>query len=83
MHYAFSVELGTEDLNIDNVSSVGTVLGCTLGLVTTDENRSTVRLLHFTLQEYLGANPTLFETTESMMAEICLTYLNYRLVRAP
>ena len=82
LRHALGVELGVEDLSIDNVPSVRTVLGCTLGLVTIDKNTSTVRLLHFTLQQYLEQRSTLFVTAHSMMAEICLTYLNYRSIRA-
>ena len=80
--HALGVEIGEEDLNIRNVPSIRTVLGCTLGLVTIDEEASTVGLLDFALQEYLKQHPTLFVTAHSTMAEICLTYLNYRSVRA-
>ena len=76
--HALGVEVGTANLNVDNVPSVGTLLCCTLGLVTVDEQTSTVRLVHFTLQEYLSAHPQLFITSHSMIAEICLTYLNFQ-----
>ena len=74
---ALAVEVGTTDLNFHNAPSIRTLLSCTLGLVTIDEQSSTVRLVHFTLQEYLAAHPGLFITPHSMMAEICLTYLNF------
>ena len=79
---ALGVELGAEDINIHNVPSIRTVLGCTLGLVRMDDNTSTLCLLHHALQEYLRQHPTLFATAQSMMAEICLTYLNSRSIRA-
>ena len=82
LRYALGVELGAEDFNMSNLPSIRTVLGCTLGLIAINETSSTVRLLHFTLHEYLGQHPTLFPTAHSMMAEICLTYLNSRSVRA-
>ena len=75
--------LGTTDLNVENVSTTRTLLSCTLGLVSIDEEGSTVRLVHFTLQEYFAAHQNLFVTTHSMMAEICLTYLNFRSVCEP
>ena len=81
LRHALGVDLVAEEFAIDNVPSVRTVMGCTLGLVTIDKYGSTVRLLHLTLREYLGASPTIFETPQSMMAEICLTYLNSPLVR--
>ena len=76
--HALAVEVGTADLNVRNVPSIRTLLSCTLGLVTIDEQSSTVRLVHFTLQEYIAAHPDLFITPHSMMAEICLTYLNFQ-----
>ena len=82
LSHALGVELGAEDFSIQNVPSIRTILGYTLGLVTIEGHASTPRLLHFTLQEYLGQHPTLFVTAHSMMAEICLTYLNSRSVRA-
>ena len=81
LRHALGVDLVPEEFTIDNVPSVRTVLGRTLGLITIDEKASTVRLLHLTLQQYLEASPTVFETPQSMMAEICLTYLNSPLVR--
>jgi len=77
---ALGVELRTTDLNVHNVPTIRTLLSCTLGLVTIDEQASTVRLVHFTLQEYLVADPNLFTTPHSMMAETCLTYLNFQSV---
>ena len=75
--HALAVEVKTTELNVHNVPSIRTLLNCTLGLVTVDEQESTVRLVHFTLQEYLSAHHTLFITPHSNMAEICLTYLNF------
>ncbi|RPA91564.1 hypothetical protein L873DRAFT_1655693, partial [Choiromyces venosus 120613-1] len=74
---ALGVELGTPDLDIENVPSMRTIVECSLGLITVDSSSSEVRLVHFTLQEYLHANPTLFHSPHSKMAEVCLTYLNF------
>jgi len=41
-----------------------------------------VRLIHFTLQEYLQAHPELFDRPHAAMAETCLSYLNSRQVKA-
>ncbi|RPA91555.1 hypothetical protein L873DRAFT_1780965 [Choiromyces venosus 120613-1] len=75
------LEFGTPDLDIDNVPSVRTIVECSLGLITVDSRSSTIRLVHFTLQEYLHANPTLFQGPHSKMAEVCLTYLNFDSIR--
>ena len=74
--HALAVEVGTTELDVHKAPSILTLLSCTLGLVLTDE-QSTVRLVHFTLQEYFAAHPNLFLTPHSRMAEICLTYLNF------
>ena len=42
---------------------------------------SSVKLIHFTLQEY-RAHPELFGTAHSIMAETCLSYLNSHHVKA-
>ena len=48
-----------------------------------DKEASTVRLIHLTLQEYLSArDDILFSKPHSEIAEICLTYLNSRQVKA-
>ena len=75
---ALAVEVRTTDINVHNAPSIRTLLSCTLGLVTINEQSSTVRLVHFTLQEYLAAHLNLFITPHSIIAEICLTYLNFR-----
>ena len=75
--HALAVEVGTTDLNVHNAPSARALLSSTLGLVTIDEQSSAVRLVHFTLQEDIAAH-NLFITPHSMMAEICLTYLNFR-----
>ena len=47
-----------------------------------DKEASTVRLIHFTLQEYLSSRPDIFSKAHSVMAEICLTYLNSQSIKA-
>ena len=79
--HAFAVELGSSDFNGRNVPSISTLVGCCQGLIAVDKGTSTVRLVHFTLQEYLSAHPDLFRRPHSAMAEICLTYLNFQQVK--
>ena len=80
--HALSVEIGSPNLNSDNIPSIGTLLSCCQGLVVINKEASTVRLIHFTLQEYLRAHPQLFGTAHSTMAETCLSYLNSQQVKA-
>jgi len=79
--HALAVEIGLPNLNTDNVPSIGTVLACCQGLVVVETETSMVRLIHFTLQEYLRTHPDFFGVAHSTIAETCLTYLNSQQVK--
>ena len=79
--HALAVEIGSTDMNINNVPSIRTVLGCCQGLATVDIGSSTIRLIHFTLKEYLSDRVDLFNGGHSKIAEACLTYLNFRVIK--
>ena len=74
--HALAIELGSTGFNAGNIPSIMTLVSCCQGLITVDKEASTVRLIHFTLREYLSAHPDIFSRPHSAMAEICLTYLN-------
>ena len=80
--HALGVEIGSADLHSDNVPSISTLLACCKGLVAVDKEASTVRLIHFTLQEYLQAHGEHFDRPHAAMAETCLSYLNSHQVKA-
>ena len=79
--HAPAVEIGSTDVNTDNVPSIRTVLDYCQGLATIDKGSSTIRLTHFTLKEYLSGHGELFGEPHSKIAEICLTYLNFQTIR--
>jgi len=79
--HALGVKIGAADLDIEKVPTIRTLLGCSLGLIAVEASSSTVRILHSTLQEYLSNNPSLFASPHSMIAEVCLAYLNFRCIR--
>jgi len=76
--HAVAIRIGSNDLKSDGVPAISTMLSCCQGLVTMEEGTSTVRLIHFTLQEYLRTRSDLFDRAHSTMAETCLTYLNFQ-----
>ena len=80
LRHALGVE-GSTDLDIGNLPAVETLLECALGLITVEKSSSTVRLVHYTLQEYLSHNPNIFLRPHATIAEVCLTYLNFPYVR--
>ena len=79
--HALGVEIGSSDLDPENITALRTLVASCLGLVTIEASSSTVRLVHFTLQEHLSRDPTLFHSPHSTIAEVCLTYLNFGSVR--
>jgi len=74
--HALAVEIGETDFDQENVPPIGTLLDCCQGLITVDAEASTVRLIHYTVQEYLCNYPGLFIKPDSVLSETCLTYLN-------
>ena len=77
LSHALGVEIGSADLDPENVPAIQTLLASSLGLVTVEASSSTVRLVHFTLQEHLSRDRALFHSPHSTIAEVCLTYLNF------
>ena len=82
LRHALGVEIGSVDQDLENVPTLRTILASSLGLVTVEASSSTVRLVHFTLQEHLLSDLALFNSPHSAIAEVCLTYLNFGCVRA-
>jgi len=80
--HALAVELGSTDFSAGNIPSMLTLVGSCQGLITVDKEASTVRLIHFTLQEYFSVHPDIFSRPHSAIAEICLTYLNSQQAKA-
>jgi len=78
--HALGVKIGAPDLDPENVPALKTLLASCLGLVTVEASSFTVRLVHFTLQGHLSSDPTLSHSSHSTIAEVCLTYLNFKSV---
>ena len=78
LRHALGVEIGFSDLIPGNVPALRTILASCLGLVTVEASSSIVQLVHPTLREYLLTDPTLFDRPHSIIAEVCLTHLNFR-----
>ena len=79
--HALGVEIGSADLDQENVPASRILLASCLGLVTIEASSSNARLVHFTLREHLSRDPTLLHNPHSTIAEVCLTYLNFRCIR--
>jgi len=81
MCHALAVRIGSNDLDSDNIPGISTMLACCQGLVTIEKGTSTIRLIHYTLQEYICTRPDLFDKAHATMAETCLTYLNFQQIK--
>jgi len=79
--HAIAIRIGSTNHNSDDILTLSTLINCSQGLVTLEKSGSTVRLVHFTLQEYLRAHPDIFNRAHSTMAETCLTYLNFQHIK--
>ena len=79
--HAIAVQIGSDCLNNDDIPSISTLLGCCQGLAIIEKGTSTVRLIHFTIQEYLCTHPGLFDRANATMAETCLAYLNFQHIK--
>ena len=79
--HALAVEIGETDFDPENIPPIGTLLDCCQGLIMVDKEASTVRLIHYTVQEYLYSRLGLFSKPHSILAETCLTYLNSQQVK--
>ena len=79
--HALAVRIGSKDLDSDNIPGISTILACCQGLATIEKGTSTIRLIHYTLQEYICTLPNLFDRAHSTIAETCLTYLNFQHVK--
>jgi len=79
--HALAVEIGSTGMNMNDVPPIRMVLDCCQGLATIDKESSTIRLIHFTLKNYLFGHAELFGGPHSKIAETCLTYLNFQAIR--
>ena len=81
--HALAVERGSAVLDPENVPSIETLSDCCQGLLAVDKEASTVRLIHSTLQYYLSNHPDFVGRAHSVIAETCLTYLNFQQFKGP
>ena len=79
--HAIAIQIGSNDLNSDDIPAISTLLGCCQGLAIIENGTSTIRLIHFTFHEYLSTYPNLFDRAHATMAETCLTYLKLQSVQ--
>ena len=73
---ALAVKPGNSSLNPRRRPSQNTVIECCMGLVTVDQESSSIRLVHYALQEFFqNQREEIFPSGEEELAEVCIIYL--------
>ncbi|KAG8534359.1 uncharacterized protein KY384_001203 [Bacidia gigantensis] len=79
LQQALAIDDEDTSLDTENYASVRHIVECCLGLVTIDEESSSIRLVHYSVQEYLQEHKAeIFPDAEKSIAETCLTFLSFK-----
>ncbi|KAI1775102.1 ankyrin repeat-containing domain protein [Hypoxylon cercidicola] len=76
LQHALALELDTSELDKDNIPDIEDMVSTCLGLVTVDETSQTIRLVHYTIQEYLERTP--ISWLEDSRYNIAASYITLR-----
>jgi len=80
--HSSGVKIGSADLDLENVPTVRALLGLFFELIRAKASLPTFRLICSALREYLsGNNPSLSWSPHLIIADVCLTCLNFWCVR--
>lgn len=80
LQHALSVEPDDTEFSEDNIPHHEILLKCCLGLVIIDRETETVRLVHYTLEEFFKDSDNAniyFPNRYTTVSRICLTYLTF------
>ena len=84
--YFLAIKDGDKFLDLDGVPIRKSLLNCCQGLALIDQETSTARLVHYSLEEYLSRQDEIFGHTkvawQSKIARTCLTFLKFPSRRA-
>ena len=80
LRHALAVDTRSTDLDPEDMPPQDAVIKSCLGLVVVDAETSIVRLIHYTLQEYLS-RASVLPCAHKTLAHICLAYLNCKQVK--
>ncbi|KAL8994017.1 MAG: hypothetical protein Q9188_007184 [Gyalolechia gomerana] len=81
---ALAIELGDTDFDNEAITPIGLILDVCAGLLTLDKKNGTVRLVHYTAQDYFDTvQSTRFNNVHATIACDCVTYLSYDCFQHP
>ena len=76
LQHALAVEIGERAIDEDNLPEIEDMVSVCAGLVTVDEESGTIRLVHYTTQEYFERTRIeWFPDAQTDIAMTCVTYL--------
>ncbi|KAJ4244389.1 hypothetical protein NW762_014517 [Fusarium torreyae] len=80
LQHALAIESESEEFDEENLSEIGDIISACAGLITVDEQSDTVRLVHFTTQEYFERTQAhWFPRAASELTAKTMTYLSFDL----
>ncbi|KAF4499464.1 Vegetative incompatibility HET-E-1 [Fusarium agapanthi] len=81
LQHALGIELDSTEFDEENLSEISDIVSACAGLVTADEQSNTVRLAHFTTQEYFERTQDQWFPDAAMEISVkTLTYLSYDVI---
>jgi hypothetical protein len=79
IQYAWAVKDSVDELDETAIPEAGDMLSACCGLVVIDKESEIIRLVHYTLQEYLQDSLTRwFPTAHLDIANTCVLYLSFK-----
>jgi ankyrin repeat protein len=76
LQIAVSLEADMSKLDLQDLSDEEKLIDSCFGLVVLDDNTKTVRLAHFTAQDYLNRKKIISQKSDTTLAIACTTYLS-------
>jgi hypothetical protein len=77
LQHALGIEIGTLEFDRENCPSVNDMISVCAGLVTVDKGMDTIRLVHYTTQNYFERKRhKYFPSAEQDITTLCTTYLS-------
>lgn len=78
LQHALAVQLGDQSLDEEALVDKSLIISVSAGLITLDTESETIRLVHFTVEEYFRETKTKwFPDADNQIAKTCLTYLSF------
>ncbi|CAI7630959.1 unnamed protein product [Penicillium glandicola] len=78
LQHALAIEEGESSFDEENLPEIEDILAVCVGLVTVENERGIIRLVHYTTQEYLERKKdAFFPSAENRISMLCITYISF------